>query len=122
MINTLIEIFLAAILVMGGIFGLIGSYGLLRLKDPMQRLHAPTKSTTLGVGATLIVSALGILWTTGNVTWHEILVSIFLFVTAPLTAIYLAKTHLHLTLKRDEIPKTGNLSEWASCDRDMGKE
>ena len=122
MINTLIEIFLAAILVMGGIFGLIGSYCLLRLKDPMQRLHAPTKSTTLGVGATLIVSALGILWTTGNVTWHEILVSIFLFVTAPLTAIYLAKTHLHLTLKRDEIPKTGNLSEWASFDRDMGKE
>lgn len=122
MINTLIEIFLAALLVMGGIFGLVGSYGLLRLRDPMQRLHAPTKSTTLGVGTILVVSALGILWTTGDVTWHEILISIFLFVTAPLTAIYLAKTHLYLTLRRDDIPKTGNSSDWASFDRDMEKD
>jgi hypothetical protein len=39
---------------MGGLFGLIGSFGLMRLKDRMQRLHAPTKATTVGVGTALI--------------------------------------------------------------------
>ncbi len=49
MIQTIAEIIIAVLLVGGGLFGLIGSWGLLRLKDPLQRLHAPTKSTTIGL-------------------------------------------------------------------------
>ncbi len=49
---------IAALLVIGGLFGLIGSFGLLKLNDPMKRLHAPTKATTIGVGTALIASSL----------------------------------------------------------------
>ena len=45
-----------------GVFGLVGSYGLLKLRDPMQRLHAPTKATTVGVGAVLIASVLDLVF------------------------------------------------------------
>ena len=32
----ILEIMIAVLLVLGGVFGLIGSYGLLRLRDPMR--------------------------------------------------------------------------------------
>ncbi|WP_230426467.1 cation:proton antiporter [Paragemmobacter aquarius] len=84
---------LAALLVIAGAFGLIGSYGLIRLKDGMQRLHAPTKASTVGLGAALLASMLhGI--GLGGFSWQEIIVMVFIFVTAPITANYLSKTHL----------------------------
>ena len=48
--NFAAELFISAFLVISGIFGFVGSYGLFKLKDNLQRLHAPTKATTLGVG------------------------------------------------------------------------
>ena len=60
-LDMALDLFLSAMLVGGGIFALVGSYGLLRLPRPMQRLHAPTKATTIGVGAALLVSALDLL-------------------------------------------------------------
>ena len=48
------EIIVAAFLVIAGVFGFVGSYGLIKLPDPMTRLHGPTKTTTLGVGGVLI--------------------------------------------------------------------
>ena len=111
--NMIAEIAIAALLVIGGLFGLIGSFGLLRLRDPMQRLHAPTKATTVGVGSALIASAFSNFWLSGAGSWHEVLVTIFLFMTAPLTALYLAKTHLSNTVKRSDLPQTGTDSDWA---------
>lgn len=107
------EIIIAALLGIGGIFGLIGSYGLLRLRNPMQRLHAPTKATTVGVGTALIAAALNVLWVTGAVSWHEVLVAIFLFMTAPLTTLFLSKAHLKDTVDRSKLPLTGTTSDWA---------
>ena len=43
------ELIISVALVISGIFGFVGSYGLIKLKDSVQRLHAPTKATTLGV-------------------------------------------------------------------------
>ena len=54
----IVDILIAACLVISGIFGLVGSIGLIKLPDPMMRLHAPTKATTLGVGGALIASML----------------------------------------------------------------
>ena len=111
--NLIAEIAIAALVVISGFFGLIGSYGLLRLRQPMQRLHAPTKATTVGVGAALIASSLDLLWVTGAVAWHEILVAIFLFMTAPLTTLFLSKAHLKDTVDRNQLPSTGTDSDWA---------
>jgi multicomponent K+:H+ antiporter subunit G len=109
-----VELFLAAILVGGGIFALVGSYGLLRLPEPMQRLHAPTKATTIGVGAALLVSALDMLPQGGGISWQELLITIFLLLTAPITALFLAKT---LLLRHEDpatLPKTGTGQPWAT--------
>ena len=114
--TTLAEILIAALLLLGGIFGLIGSYGLLKLKDPMQRLHAPTKATTIGVGAALIASALDLLLTGQGITWQEVLVALFLFLTAPLSALYLAKTLLLRSIDRNTLPPTGTDRPWATLD------
>jgi multicomponent K+:H+ antiporter subunit G len=113
-----VELFLAAILVGGGIFALVGSYGLLRLPEPMQRLHAPTKATTIGVGAALLVSALDMLPEGGGISWQELLITIFLLLTAPITALFLAKT---LLLRHEDpatLPKTGTGQPWATLGED----
>ena len=91
MIQTIAEIAVSVLLVGGGLFGLVGSWGLLRLQDPMQRLHAPTKASTIGVGTTLIASDLDLVLTTGHIAWEEVLVAVFLFVTAPLSALMIAR-------------------------------
>lgn len=106
-----VEILISALLIIGGIFGLIGSFGLLKLRDPMQRLHAPTKATTVGVGASLIAAALTTLWQTEATSWQGVMVATFLFLTAPLSGLMLAKAHRHLS--RPELPPTGTDAPWA---------
>jgi multicomponent K+:H+ antiporter subunit G len=111
-----LEVLISVLLVIGGIFGLIGSFGLLKLRDQMQRLHAPTKASTVGVGTALIASMLhGLLIGTGF-SWQELLVMIFIFVTAPITANYLSKVHLHSGRYADHLPKSGVSRDWATFD------
>jgi multicomponent K+:H+ antiporter subunit G len=111
------ELLIAALLVLGGIFGLIGSYGLLKLKDPMQRLHAPTKATTIGVGAALVASAFDLFLIGQGITWQEILVAAFLLLTAPLAALFLAKTHLLRGTAGPDLPDTGTGRPWATFEK-----
>jgi multicomponent K+:H+ antiporter subunit G len=89
------ELLVSALLVTGGAFALIGSWGLVRLPSLMERLHGPTKATTLGLGALLIGSVAWFRLAQGVWTTHELLVSVFLFVTAPISANMIAKVHLH---------------------------
>lgn len=86
---------IAAMLVVGGVFSLVGVLGMLRFPDFYMRLHAPTKATTLGVGGLLLAS---MVWNfmRGNFVPHELLITLFLFVTAPVSANLLAKAALHL--------------------------
>ncbi len=92
----LIEFLIAAFLLIGAAFIFIGALGLLKLPDFYMRLHAPTKASTLGVGGTLIGSAIYFTATGGGISLHEILVTFFLFMTAPVSAHLMAKTALHL--------------------------
>lgn len=89
-----IEIVLAALLVVGGVFALVGAIGLLRFPDFFMRLHAPTKATTLGVGGVLLAS-MGWSWWRGEPGLHELLITLFLFFTAPVSANLLAQAALH---------------------------
>jgi multicomponent K+:H+ antiporter subunit G len=104
------------------VFGLIGSYGLFKLRDPMQRLHAPTKATTVGVGTALIAAAFDLVLLDGGITWQEPLVALFLLVTAPMTALFLAKVNLHRQVDRASLPPTGTSRDWATWDSKLEKD
>ncbi len=84
----------ALCLLIGAIFTLVASIGLLKLNDPMTRLHAPTKAGTVGVGALLLASMIHA-YTFGEGSLHELLIMAFLFVTAPISANFIAKVHIH---------------------------
>jgi multicomponent K+:H+ antiporter subunit G len=105
---------ISAFLVIAGIFGLVGSFGLIKLDDPMARLHAPTKATTLGVGSVLIASILYFYFVAGDFSFHELMVSLFLFLTAPITAHFIAKAHIHRNMKPKDLPETRTPRGWAS--------
>ena len=108
------EILISALLVLAGIFAIVGSFGLIRLPDPMTRLHAPTKATTLGIGGVLIASMLYFWGAEGRVSAHELLITLFLFLSAPITALFIAKVHLHQSEKPEALPKPGEAVDWAS--------
>lgn len=93
--SVVLEAVIALLIVIGGAFGLIGSWGLVRLPTIMERLHGPTKATTLGLGALLVASVLFFQLSVGTWSAHELLITLFLFITAPISANMVAKVHLH---------------------------
>lgn len=78
-------------LLLGSGFVLIGAIGLYRLPDFFMRLHGPTKATTLGIGAVLVGSLIYFSVHNGKPSLHELLITLFLFITAPVSAYMLAK-------------------------------
>ena len=95
----LLEAIISISIVTGSIFILIGAIGLVRLGDLYSRLHGPTKATTLGMGGLLLGSLLLFSNADGGISVHEILVTIFLFLTAPVSAHMVARAGLHLRVK-----------------------
>ena len=93
--NLLLEFSIAALLVVGMLFALIGSWGLAKFHDFFKRLHGPSKATTLGVGCVLLAS---LLWfaSQGRASAHELLITLFLFLTAPVSAHLLVKAAMKL--------------------------
>ena len=90
---------LSFLIIVGAVFTFIGSLGLARLRDFFTRLHGPTKATTLGVGSILMASAIYFSHRGDGLSLHEVLVTLFLFITAPVSAHLLAKAALHLKLR-----------------------
>lgn len=86
---------IALSLVVGGVFALVGAVGMLRFPDFYMRLHAPTKATTLGVGGVLLASLMAT-WARDGWGLHELLITLFLFITAPVSANLMAKAAIHL--------------------------
>jgi multicomponent K+:H+ antiporter subunit G len=76
---------IAALVLAGAGFALVGSWGLAKFSDFYRRLHGPTKATTMGVGGMLLASALYFGWH-GRWSLHELLIATFLFFTAPAAA------------------------------------
>ncbi|MEL7941236.1 MULTISPECIES: Na+/H+ antiporter subunit G [Pseudomonas] len=101
--NLFVEILVSALLLGGSLFALLGAVGLYRLPDFYTRLHAPTKASTLGVGGVALGSLL--YFSSGSgVSLHEVLITLFLFITAPVSAHLLAKAAMQARLPR--MPRT----------------
>lgn len=121
--TAILDFIIAALIILGGAFALIGSWGLARLPSLMSRLHGPTKATTLGVGSCLIASM--IYFPTHGLAWsaHELLITLFLFITAPIAANMIAKAYIHgrhmsggrAEVREDLMPQPPHSSaEWAT--------
>lgn len=114
MMDFFLELVVVLLIVTSGTFGLIGSYGLAKLPDLMTRLHAPTKATTLGVGGALLASMFHFAFQEGDLSLHELLITLFLFLTAPITANMVAKAYLLTSAGRKGLPPTGRRRGWAT--------
>ncbi|SEM59741.1 Na+/H+ antiporter subunit G [Halomonas caseinilytica] len=99
-IYVILEGVISLFLIAGGAFIFIGSLGMTHLRDFYMRLHGPTKATTMGIGCILVASMLYFGVIDNYPVIQELLIALFLFITAPVSAHLLAKTGLHQQLKR----------------------
>jgi len=95
--HPVVEWLVAALLLVSAFFTLVGALGMARLPDFFMRLHAPTKASTLGVGCILIASMI-VAAAQGRAGFTELLITLFVFVTAPVSANLMAQAALHLRL------------------------
>jgi multicomponent K+:H+ antiporter subunit G len=93
--NFWLELTITLFLVLGGVFLLVGSIGLWRLPDIFTRLHGPTKATTLGISSVLFGSMVFQSYHQGSLSVNEWLITLFLFISAPVAANMIAKVALH---------------------------
>ncbi len=91
-----LDVALSVLVMIGAAFALIGAWGLAHLSGFLKRLHGPTKASTLGVGSVLLASMAYFAWA-GAPQWHELLITVFVFMTAPVSAQLLVKAALHLS-------------------------
>ena len=102
--EDLFKLLLSGLLLFGTFFIVIGAFGLVKLQDFFRRLHAPTKASTLGVGCILAVSVGYHLLLGEDPQPRELLITVFLFITAPVSAHLMAKAALSLMLDKRPLP------------------
>ncbi|MBN9424936.1 MAG: cation:proton antiporter [Burkholderiales bacterium] len=90
-----IAVVVSVLLVIGGCLVLIGSLGLLRLSNFYQRLHGPAMINTLGAGCILIASMVLFSALQSRPVIHEVLITVFVVITAPVTAILLMRAAIY---------------------------
>jgi multicomponent K+:H+ antiporter subunit G len=93
------EIPAAILIVLSGLIALTGSLGLLRFRDFRARIHAPAIINTLGAACLVAAATLVSLVVDTLPLLQEVLILLFLIVTAPVTAMLLmqaADRHDHV--------------------------
>ena len=85
----------ALLLLAGAGLALTGSFGLLRLGNFYQRVHAPTLGTTLGIGCILVAWTLFFSALQARLVLHALLIAALTVVTTPVTLMLLARAALY---------------------------
>ena len=81
----------AFLLVFGALMTLLAAFGLLRLRSFYERMHPPAMGTTLGTGCVLLASMLVSSAVLHRPVVHEVLITLFLVTTAPVSAMTLMR-------------------------------
>ncbi|MFC5387128.1 monovalent cation/H(+) antiporter subunit G [Aquamicrobium segne] len=105
-----VAILVAVLVLIGGVLTLLGAIGTLKADTFYKRLHMPTLGTTWGAGAILIGSMLAFSLAGGRLVIHELLITILVTVTTPVTVMLLARA----TLYRDRIEKTPQVPSFSA--------
>lgn len=85
----------ALLLICGGLLTVLGSLGLLRLPSFYARMHGPSMGNTLGAGSVLIASMLVSSALARRPVVHEILITVFIVTTSPMTAMLIMRAAVH---------------------------
>ena len=96
------------LLVAGGVLTLIGAIGLVRLSSFYARMHPPTMGATLGTGLVLIASMLVSSALEQRAVVHELLITVFIVITAPVTAMLLMRAAIYRDRRRQETAPGAN--------------
>jgi multicomponent K+:H+ antiporter subunit G len=91
----------AVLLIVAGLLTLIGSVGLLRFGNFYARMHPPTMGTTLGTGGVLIASMLVSSALLHRPVIHEVLISVLMLMSSPVTAMLLMRAAVSRASARD---------------------
>jgi multicomponent K+:H+ antiporter subunit G len=91
------------LLVIGGLVTLIGSLGLLRLPDFFARIHGPSMGNTIGTGCVLIASMLTSSALAGRPVIHELLITLFIVMSSPVTSMMLMRAALYRNKARKTV-------------------
>ena len=94
----------AILLVAAGLLAAIGAIGLARLPEFFMRMHPPAMSSTLGAGCVLLASMLVSSAVEGRPVLHALLITLFLVITSPVTAMLLARAAVYRRGRRTREP------------------
>jgi len=86
---------ISLLLVTGGLVTVIGSLALLRLPDFLSRMHGPSMGNTVGTGCVLIASMLTSSALASRPVVHELLITLFIVMSSPVTSMMLVRAALY---------------------------
>ena len=87
------------LLILGASIVLIGAMGLLRLRTFYQRMHGPAITITLGAGSLLIASMVFFTVGQSRLVIHEVIISLFLLMTAPVVSMLIMRAAVYRDLR-----------------------
>lgn len=90
---------ISILMVVAGVFAVTGSAGLLRLRDFYSRMHAPTLANTLAAFCLVVSILITASFVEHRFVVHSLLVSFFLIITSPVTAMLLMRAAIKRQLR-----------------------
>ena len=106
----------AILLVLCGLIALVGCLGLMRLPHFYQRIHGPAITITLGAGCVLIASMVLFSAMETRPVVHELLITMFVLMSAPIVSMLIMRAAVHRELRRPKPAKLENESAWNAYD------
>ena len=83
------DIITSSLMLFGAFFMLLAAVGIVRLPDLFMRMHAATKSGTLGVSGMIL--AVAVHFGDLGIAMRSALIIVFIFMTAPVAAHFIAR-------------------------------
>ena len=91
---------ISILLVVAGFFALTGALGMIRLDHFYSRIHAPTLANTLSAFCLVVSVLIMASFIEHRFVAHSLLVSFFLIITSPVTAMLLMRAAIKRELRR----------------------
>ncbi|WP_135851730.1 monovalent cation/H(+) antiporter subunit G [Halorussus salinus] len=103
--NTIHQLVVAALVVVGGFFLLVGTVGLIRFPDVYNRMHASSKAATLGASSILLAGF--VYYGPQGAGLTSLVGIVFLFLTAPTGAHLISRS-----AQKMGVPFFGDEARW----------